>query len=48
MYEIFINENEIIETGELPANLSLTGQDNSLYYFDKIGSEVIMTKTVKV
>ena len=41
MYEIFINEkNEIIETGEiLFANLNLTGQDNGLYYFDKIGSE---------
>ncbi|MDB3938935.1 peptidoglycan DD-metalloendopeptidase family protein [Candidatus Pelagibacter sp.] len=37
MYEVFINENkEIIETGEiLFANLKLSGQDNSLYYFDK-------------
>ena len=41
MYEIFLNEkNEIIETGEiLFANLKLSGQDNSLYYFDKEGSE---------
>ena len=37
MYEVFIDENkEIIETGEiLFANLKLSGQDNSLYYFDK-------------
>ena len=41
MYEIFLNEKkEIIETGEiLYANLKLSGQDNSLYYFDKEGSE---------
>ena len=41
MYEIFLNEKkEIIETGEiLFANLKLSGQDNSLYYFDKEGSE---------
>ena len=41
MYEIFQNEKkEIIETGEiLFANLKLSGQDNSLYYFDKLGSE---------
>jgi len=41
MYEILLNEkNEIIETGEiLFANLKLSGQDNSLYYFDKNGSE---------
>ncbi len=41
MYEIFLNEkNEIVETGEiLFANLRLSGQDNSLYYFDKDGSE---------
>jgi murein DD-endopeptidase MepM/ murein hydrolase activator NlpD len=41
MYEIFFNEkNEIVETGEiLFANLKLSGQDNSLYYFDKDGSE---------
>ena len=41
MYEIFLNEkNEIIETGEiLFANLKLSGQNNSLYYFDKEGSE---------
>ena len=37
MYEIFLNEKgEIIETGEiLFANLKLSGQDNSLYYFDE-------------
>ena len=37
MYEVFIDENKkIIETGEiLFANLKLSGQDNSLYYFDK-------------
>ena len=41
MYEIFLNENnEIVETGEiLFANLELSGQDNSLYYFDYEGSE---------
>ena len=41
MYEIFQNEKkEIIETGEiLFANLKLSGQDNSLYYFDELGSE---------
>ena len=40
MYEIFIDENEkIIETGNiLFANLILSGEDNSLYYFDKEGS----------
>ena len=37
MYEVFIDENKkIIETGEIFfANLILSGQDNSLYYFDK-------------
>ncbi len=37
MYEAFIDENnKVIETGEiLFANLKLSGQDNSLYYFDK-------------
>ena len=37
MYEIYVdNNNKIIETGEiLFANLKLSGQDNSLYYFDK-------------
>ena len=41
MYEVFLNEkNEVIETGEiLFANLKLSGQDNSLYYFDHKGSE---------
>ena len=41
MYEVFLNEkNETVETGEiLFANLKLSGQDNSLYYFDQEGSE---------
>ena len=41
MYEIFIDENKkIIETGDiLFANLILSGEDNSLYYFNKEGSE---------
>ena len=41
MYEVFINDNgKVIETGNiLFANLKLSGQDNSLYYFDKSGSE---------
>ena len=41
MYEVFLDENQkIIETGEIKfANLKLSGQDNSLYYFDKEGSE---------
>tara|TARA_B100000900_G_scaffold395683_1_gene394303 strand:- start:88 stop:1377 length:1290 start_codon:yes stop_codon:yes gene_type:complete len=41
MYEVYLDENKkIIETGEiLFANLTLSGQDNSLYYFDKEGSE---------
>ena len=41
MYEVFLDENKkIIETGEiLFANLKLSGQDNSLYYFDKEGNE---------
>ena len=41
MYEIYLNEKEeITETGEiLFSNLKLSGQDNSLYYFDKEGSE---------
>ena len=41
MYEVFIDENKkIIETGEiLFANLKLSGQDNSLYFFNKEGSE---------
>ena len=41
MYEIFLNnKNELVETGEiLFANLKLSGQDNSLYYFEKEGSE---------
>ena len=41
MYEVFLDQNKkIIETGEiLYANLKLSGQDNSLYYFDNEGSE---------
>ena len=41
MYEIFLDENKkIVETGEiLFANLKLSGQDNSLYYFDLENSE---------
>ena len=37
MYVIFVDKNDtIIQTGEiLYANLKLSGQDNSLYYFDK-------------
>ena len=37
MYEVFIdNKDKIIQTGEiLFANLKLSGQDNSLYYFEK-------------
>ena len=37
MYEVFVDKNyKIIETGKiLFANLKLSGQDNSLYYFDK-------------
>ncbi len=40
MYEVFVDEkNKIIETGNiLFANLILSGEDNSLYYFDKQGS----------
>ena len=36
MYEIFTDKsNKVIETGNiLFANLKLSGQDNSLYYFD--------------
>ena len=41
MYEVFENEDgKIIETGNiLFANLKLSGQDNSLYYYDEKGSE---------
>ena len=41
MYEIFLNEkNDLVETGEiLYANLELSGQENSLYFFNKEGSE---------
>ena len=41
MYEVFIDDNgKEIESGEiLFANLNLSGEDNSLYYFDVKGSE---------
>ena len=41
MYEIFLNDKKkIIETGNiLYANLKLSGEDNSLYYFDSKNSE---------
>ena len=41
MYEVFVDGNKkIIETGNiLYANLILSGENNSLYYFDKEGSE---------
>ena len=37
MYEVFMDKNKrVVETGEIIfANLKLSGQDNSLYYFDK-------------
>ena len=40
MYEVFVDENgKPIETGNiLFANLVLSGEDNSLYYFDSEGS----------
>ena len=40
MYEAFVDENnKVIETGNiLFANLILSGEDNSLYFFDKEGS----------
>ena len=41
MYEVFVdNKGKIIQTGEiLFANLNLSGIENSLYYFNKKGSE---------
>ena len=41
MYEILIDDSgKLIETGNiLYANLRLSGDNNSLYYFDKNGSE---------
>tara|TARA_B100001057_G_scaffold292032_1_gene292087 strand:+ start:255 stop:1547 length:1293 start_codon:yes stop_codon:yes gene_type:complete len=40
MYEVFMDENKkVLETGNiLFANLILSGEDNSLYFFDKEGS----------
>jgi hypothetical protein len=50
MYEVFIDKNDkVVETGEiLFANLKLSGQDNSLYYFDKKMLKGIMIKMEKV
>ena len=41
MYEVYLNEKkEMVETGEiLYANLKLSGQNNSLYYFDEESNE---------
>jgi len=41
MYEVFLDDKKnIIETGNIIyANLKLSGEDNSLYYFDSIKSE---------
>ena len=41
MYKVFVDDNgKIIETGDiLYANLKLSGQNNSLYYFNKEGSK---------
>ena len=41
MYEVFVDDNsKVIETGNiLYANLILSGENNSLYYFDKEGSK---------
>ena len=49
MYEVFTDDNgKVIETGNIIfANLKLSGQDNSLYYFDKEGSEGHYDKSEK-
>ena len=41
MYEVFLDDKKnVIETGNiLYANLKLSGEDNSLYYFDSKNSE---------
>ena len=41
MYEVFIDKNKkVIETGEiLYANLKLSGQDNTLYFFNEVDHE---------
>ena len=44
----FKQKNEIIETGEILCKLELSGQENSLYYFDKEGSEGHYDKNGKV
>ena len=50
MYEIFLDDKKnIIETGNiLYANLKLSGEDNSLYYFDSKKVKDIMIKVEKV
>ena len=50
MYEILIDDNgKIIETGNiLYANLKLSGENNSLYYFDKKDSESPYDKNGKI
>ena len=54
MYEVFIDEKKkVIETGNFFANLILSGEDNSLYYFinkdfkyyDKNGKNIQKTLT---
>ena len=49
MYEIFLDDKKnVIETGNiLYANLKLSGEDNSLYYFDSKNFEGIMIKVVE-
>ena len=49
MYEVFRDDNKkVIESGNiLFANLKLSGEDNSLYYFDKKGSEGHFDKSGK-
>ena len=40
MYEIYLNDKkDIVETGKFFANLKLSGQDNSLYFFDNEKNE---------
>ncbi len=41
LYEVFVDDNgKVIETGEIIfANLRLSGEDYSLYYFDKAGNK---------
>ena len=37
-----MKKTEISETGEILANLNLSGQDNNLYYFDNKEVKVII------